>query len=80
MFIDACGRVDFPGGNPEQMYNSLTQKLTALPDDTILFPGHNYAQLTAGHDRRAEEDQSLSTILFVEAVSGGDGVSLSAAD
>jgi glyoxylase-like metal-dependent hydrolase (beta-lactamase superfamily II) len=46
LFIDACGRVDFPGGNPEQMYNSLTQKLMALPDETILFPGHNYAALT----------------------------------
>ncbi len=46
MFIDACGRVDFPGGNPEQMYYSLTQKMAALPDETILFPGHNYAQLT----------------------------------
>jgi glyoxylase-like metal-dependent hydrolase (beta-lactamase superfamily II) len=45
LFIDACGRVDFPGGNPEQMYYSLTQKLMALPDDTILFPGHNYARL-----------------------------------
>jgi glyoxylase-like metal-dependent hydrolase (beta-lactamase superfamily II) len=45
LFIDACGRVDFPGGNPEQMYNSLTQKLMALPDATILFPGHNYARL-----------------------------------
>jgi glyoxylase-like metal-dependent hydrolase (beta-lactamase superfamily II) len=38
--------VDFPGGNPEQMYYSLTQKMAALPDDTILFPGHNCAQLT----------------------------------
>jgi glyoxylase-like metal-dependent hydrolase (beta-lactamase superfamily II) len=46
MFIDACGRVDFPGGNAEQMYYSLTQKLMELPDDTILFPGHNYARLT----------------------------------
>ncbi len=46
MFIDACGRVDFPGGNAEQMYYSLTQKLVALPDDTILFPGHNYAPLS----------------------------------
>jgi hydroxyacylglutathione hydrolase len=44
MFVDACGRVDFPGGNAEQMYYSLTQKLAALPDDTILFPGHNYAR------------------------------------
>ena len=46
LFIDACGRVDFPGGNAEQMYYSLTQKLMALPDETVLFPGHNYARLT----------------------------------
>jgi len=45
LFIDGCGRVDLPGGNPEQMYYSLTQKLMALPDDMILFPGHNYAPL-----------------------------------
>jgi hydroxyacylglutathione hydrolase len=43
LFIGACGRVDLPGSNPEQMYYSLTQKLMALPDDIILFPGHNYA-------------------------------------
>jgi glyoxylase-like metal-dependent hydrolase (beta-lactamase superfamily II) len=43
LFIGACGRVDLPGSNPEQMYYSLTQKLMALPDDTVLFPGHNYA-------------------------------------
>ena len=45
LFIDACGRVDLPGGNPEQMYYSLTQKLMALPDEMVLFPGHNYAPL-----------------------------------
>jgi hydroxyacylglutathione hydrolase len=43
LFIGSCGRVDLPGSNPEQMYYSLTQKLMALPDETILFPGHNYA-------------------------------------
>jgi hydroxyacylglutathione hydrolase len=43
LFIGACGRVDLPGSNPEQMYYSLTQKLMALPDETILFPGHNYS-------------------------------------
>jgi glyoxylase-like metal-dependent hydrolase (beta-lactamase superfamily II) len=35
--------VDLPGGNPEQMYHSLTQVLAKLPEDTLLFPGHNYA-------------------------------------
>src|SRR5438132_5540505 len=38
LFIGSCGRVDLPGSNPEQMYYSLTQKLMALPDDTLLFP------------------------------------------
>ena len=55
LFIDACGRVDFPGGNAEQMYYSLTQKLMALPDETILFPGHNYAplkQATIGEQKK----------------------------
>jgi len=55
LFIDGCGRVDFPGGNAEQMYYSLTQKLMALPDETILFPGHNYAaqpQSTLGEQKK----------------------------
>jgi glyoxylase-like metal-dependent hydrolase (beta-lactamase superfamily II) len=46
LFIGSCGRVDLPGSNPEQMYYSLTQKLMALPDETILFPGHNYSEIS----------------------------------
>jgi glyoxylase-like metal-dependent hydrolase (beta-lactamase superfamily II) len=55
LFIGSCGRIDLPGSNPEQMYYSLTQKLMALPDDTILFPGHNYAaqsQATLGEQKK----------------------------
>ncbi len=43
LFIRGCGRSDLPGGNPETLYNSLTQKLAKLPESTILFPGHNYS-------------------------------------
>lgn len=43
LFIGGCGRVDLPGGDPTQMYYSLSQVLATLPDDTILFPGHDYA-------------------------------------
>jgi glyoxylase-like metal-dependent hydrolase (beta-lactamase superfamily II) len=50
LFIGSCGRVDLPGSNAEEMYLSLTQRLMNLPDETILFPGHNYA------------DKSTSTI------------------
>ncbi|RMG48514.1 MAG: MBL fold metallo-hydrolase [Acidobacteria bacterium] len=43
LFVRGCGRVDLPGGDPEKMYESLTQKLAKLPDETILYPGHDYA-------------------------------------
>ncbi len=55
LFIGSCGRVDLPGSNPEDMYRSLTQVLGALPDDTILYPGHNYAdrpRSTIGDEKR----------------------------
>ena len=42
LFINSCGRIDLPGSNPEDMYNSL-QTLSKLVDDTVLFPGHNYS-------------------------------------
>ena len=41
LFIGGCGRVDLPGADPDQMYESLT-RLARLPDDTLLFPGHHY--------------------------------------
>ena len=43
LFINACGRCDLPGGNAEQMYESL-KRLTSLDDSTVLYPGHNYAE------------------------------------
>jgi hydroxyacylglutathione hydrolase len=43
LFIGSCGRVDLPGSDPADMYDSLTNVLARLPDQTILFPGHNYA-------------------------------------
>lgn len=43
LFLDGCGRTDLPGSDPEQMYYSLTTKLAQVPDDTVLFPGHQYS-------------------------------------
>jgi len=45
LFIKGCGRCDLPGGDPEQMYYTLTQKLMRMDDDTVLLPGHNYAEV-----------------------------------
>ncbi len=44
LFLDGCGRTDLPGGDPRQLYLSLTQKLAHIPDDALLYPGHLYSQ------------------------------------
>jgi glyoxylase-like metal-dependent hydrolase (beta-lactamase superfamily II) len=41
--LEGCGRTDLPGGDPAQLYDSLTQRLAKVPDDAVLFPGHLYS-------------------------------------
>lgn len=55
LFLDGCGRTDLPGGDAEAMYESITQRLAAVPDDTVLYPGHLYSpepSATMGDTRR----------------------------
>jgi sulfur dioxygenase len=42
LLINGCGRTDFQSGSAEALYHSLTQVLFALPDDTVVWPGHDY--------------------------------------
>ena len=42
LFLDGCGRTDFPGGDVDEMYRSLKQ-LAALSGDPTVFPGHWYS-------------------------------------
>lgn len=44
LFVQGCGRVDLPGSDVDAMHASLC-KLADLPDETILFPGHNYGDV-----------------------------------
>jgi glyoxylase-like metal-dependent hydrolase (beta-lactamase superfamily II) len=41
LFVGGCGRTDFPGGSTAEMWASL-QRLAALPEETRVYPGHNY--------------------------------------
>ena len=43
LFLDGCGRTDFPGSDPAAMYESLMTRLARISDDTILYPGHFYS-------------------------------------
>lgn len=47
LFLEGCGRTDFPGSDPGQMYDSL-QRLAALPGDTVVYPGHRYSLASSG--------------------------------
>ena len=42
LFIRGCGRTDFQNGDPGTLYDSVTQKLFTLPDDTLVYPAHDY--------------------------------------
>ena len=42
LFLDGCGRTDFPGSDPAAMYDSL-QTLAAMPTGTVVYPGHRYS-------------------------------------
>jgi glyoxylase-like metal-dependent hydrolase (beta-lactamase superfamily II)/rhodanese-related sulfurtransferase len=42
LLVDGCGRTDFQGGDAGAQYDGVTQRLFILPDDTIVYPGHDY--------------------------------------
>ncbi len=42
LFLEGCGRVDLPGGDADEMYRTLNERLASLPGDLVLYPGHAY--------------------------------------
>ena len=43
LFLEGCGRTDLPGSDPVAMYDSINNRLSRVPDDAVLFPGHLYS-------------------------------------
>ena len=56
LFIDGTGRTDFQGGSSSDTYDSVTQKIFKFPDNTTVYPGHNYNGFTCS--TIAEEKKS----------------------
>ena len=55
LLINGCGRTDFQSGSSQELYKSITEKLFTLPDDTIVYPGHDYhgkKQSTIGDEKK----------------------------
>lgn len=55
LFIRGCGRTDFQGGDAGTLYDSVTQRLFTLPDETLVYPSHDYrghTVSTIGEEKR----------------------------
>jgi hydroxyacylglutathione hydrolase len=55
VFVSACGRCDLAGGDPELMFESL-RKIAALPNETVLYPGHDYGDVPVSSVQREKEN------------------------
>lgn len=42
LMINGCGRTDFQSGDAGKLYDAITQRLFTLPDETLVYPGHDY--------------------------------------
>lgn len=55
LLIGGCGRTDFQQGDAGQLYDSIHQQIFSLPDDTLIYPGHDYhgnTVSTVGQEKR----------------------------
>ncbi|WP_292276778.1 hypothetical protein [Marinobacter sp.] len=52
--IRGSGRTDFQGGDPRKSYDSIVNKLFCLPDDTLVYPTHDYNGLLTQSSREKD--------------------------
>ena len=55
LFVGDCGRVDLPGSDVEQMYDSLFDRVRKMDESLVVCPGHHYGPTptsTIGHEKK----------------------------
>jgi hydroxyacylglutathione hydrolase len=55
LFVESMGRTDLPGGSHKTLIKSIHDKIYTLPDETIIWPGHDYGpypQSTVGKEKK----------------------------
>lgn len=67
LFVGNCGRVDLPGSDASEMYDSLFKKIANLDESLIVYPGHNY-----GTTQTSTIGQEKKTNYVLKARSKGD--------
>jgi sulfur dioxygenase len=77
LLINGCGRTDFQSGSAQALYQSIQQHLFTLPDDTTVWPGHDYqgrTHTTIGFEK--QNNQRLAGKTEAEFVAIMDGLNL----
>lgn len=65
LFVGAVGRTDLPGGSMETLLNSIKEKLLPLPEDTVVWPGHDYGdQPTSTMGREKETNPYITDFIL----------------
>jgi hydroxyacylglutathione hydrolase len=76
LFVGNCGRVDLPGSDAKEMYDSLFDKLAKLDENLIIYPGHDYGPTstsTIGHEKKTNYIlQPSSKQEFLELMTAGE--------
>ena len=74
LLIDGCGRTDFQSGDAATLYRSVRERLFALPEDHLVYPGHDYQKRrvsTIGQERsrnpRLGGDRTLEEFIALMA-------------
>src|SRR3569832_1404288 len=71
LLIGGCGRTDFQSGSAAQLYRSVTEILFALPDDTTVWPGHDYkgnTRSTIGGEKKTNPRLAGKTLAEFKAI------------
>ena len=79
LFIRGCGRTDFQQGDAATLYRSVYSQIFSLPDDTLIYPGHDYrghTMSTVGEEK-AHNPRLKTDIAEAGFVAVMDGLNLS---
>jgi sulfur dioxygenase len=77
LLIGGSGRTDFPGGDPCAQYEAVTRRLFSLPDDTVVWPAHDYrgnTSSTIGREKRENPRFAGKTCAEYIAIMNGLGL------
>jgi glyoxylase-like metal-dependent hydrolase (beta-lactamase superfamily II)/rhodanese-related sulfurtransferase len=67
LLIRGCGRTDFQQGSAPRLFHSVRERLFTLPDDCLLFPGHDYRGLTVSSVGEEKKYNPRLALTIVEA-------------